>query len=142
MEIEPQHDEKLVVKHGGIPGSEFEDLNMSGSSFKQVALAEAKLDHVNMVRASFNDVNLSHITMHSVTMGGAKFKHLSLHPDEDGDIPKQEPLEFIECDLNRSTFTDCDLSGIAIKGCNLEGATVDGVLITDLLKTRQEGSQP
>jgi uncharacterized protein YjbI with pentapeptide repeats len=142
MEVAPQNDEKLVVKYGGIPGSEFEDLKMSGSSFKQVALAEARFSHVNMARASFEDANLSDITMHSVTMGGAKFKHLSLHPDEDGDIPKQDPLEFVECDLNRSTFTDCDLSGIAIKGCNLEGATIDGVLITDLLKTRREGSRP
>ena len=60
--------------------------------------------------------------------------------DKDGNIPKQQPLEFVECDLNRSTFTDCDLSGIAIKRCNLEGATIDGLLITDLLKRRLEGS--
>jgi uncharacterized protein YjbI with pentapeptide repeats len=142
MEIEPRNDEKLEVKRGGIPGSVFEDLNMSGSSFRQVALAEAKFDRVSMARASFEDVNLSDITMHSVTMGGARFKHLSLHPDEDGNVPKQEPLEFDECDLNRSTFRDCDLSGIAITGCNLEGATIDGVLITDLLKARQDGSRP
>ncbi len=138
MEVKPQNDEKLVVKYGGIPGSEFEDLNMSRSSFQQVALAEARFDHVNMVNASFADVNLSNITMHSVTMGGAKFKHLSLHPDEDGNIPKQEPLEFVECDLNRSTFTDCDLSGIAIKGCDLESATIDGVLLSALLEAYRE----
>ena len=90
MEVKPQNDEKLVVKYGGIPGSEFEDLNMSGSSFKQVALAEAKLDRVNMVHASFQDVNLSNMTVHSVTMGGAKFKHVSLHPDENGNVPKQD----------------------------------------------------
>ena len=119
MEVKPQNDEKLVVKYGGIPGSEFEDLNMSGTSFKQVALAEATLDHVNMVRASFEDVNLSNITMHSVTMGGAKFKHLSLHPDKDGKVPRQEPLEFDECDLNRSIFKDCDLSGIVIEDVNV-----------------------
>ena len=90
MEVKPQNDEKLVVKYGGIPGSEFEDLNMSGSSFKQVALAEAKLDRVNMVHASFQDVNLSNMTVHSVTMGGAKLKHVSLHPDENGNVPKQD----------------------------------------------------
>ena len=137
MEVKPQNDEKLIVKHGGIPGSEFEDLNMRGSSFEQVSLTEARFDHVNIIHASFEDVNLSNIAMHSVTMGGARFVHMSLHPDEDGNIPKQDPLEFVECDLNRSTFTDCDLSGIAIEGCSLDGATIDGVLITDLLNTQQ-----
>jgi len=150
MEIQPQNDEGLVVKHGGIVGSEFEDLNMrgarfrdvnlSGTEFFDVNLSEAKFDYINMSNASFRNMNLSDLQLHAVQMGGAKFTHMGIHPEADGTVPKQRPMGFEECDFNNSSFTRCDLSGANLSDCDLEGTRINGILVSDLLKAYENAA--
>jgi hypothetical protein len=114
----------LSVKHDWIANSEFEDLNMTGSTFK----------NINLSGATFYDINFSDVTFSAANMGGTFFKHLGPMPDKDSKQERQRLVTFEEAMLCDSTFHWCDLSGVKISECNLDGMMIDGVLVTEMIE--------
>lgn len=73
MEVKTKNDEKIVVRDGGIPHSEFDDINMQGSRFHDLDLTEAQFDDVDMSRTEFSDSCLCDTRFTSINLTGAEF---------------------------------------------------------------------
>jgi uncharacterized protein YjbI with pentapeptide repeats len=115
---------KMTVQHDCVNDSEFEDLNMAGSTF----------NNINLSGARFHDINFSDVTFTAVNLGGTLFKHLGPMPDKDSKQERQRPITFEEAMLCDSTFHACDLSGVKISECDLTGMTIDGVLVIEMVE--------
>ena len=107
--------------------------DISGSSFRDVNLAESEFENVNMSKTTMRDINLSDVSISAANLGGAHFKHLGPAPDTNGKQERQKAVTFEEAQLCDSTFTRVDLSNVKIIDCNVKGMTIDGVLVTDLI---------
>jgi catechol 2,3-dioxygenase-like lactoylglutathione lyase family enzyme len=126
MEIIDQM-EKLTVRNSNVKGTEFECVELSESTFK----------NVNMSRVLINDANLSDLEIFEAQLGGAYIHSIGLppkwHPAYREDQGEQRPLRFEQCELAGTTITSCDLKNVQIKQCNIEGLTINGIDISALI---------
>ena len=138
----------LHAKHGLIPDSRFEDLNMARTSFLNINMTHVRFDDINMMHAKFDDINMSQVDFHDINMsdstfrgvnlGGAQFKHIGPAPREDGSQDRQKPIVFEEAMLCDSRFIRVDLSGVEINDCKIENMKIDGFLVADLIRFYKE----
>jgi uncharacterized protein YjbI with pentapeptide repeats len=110
-----------------------ECVDISGSEFHTVKLAEAAFNDVDLSKATLHNINLSDIRVTAAQIGGATFKHIGPPPDKDGRQDRQRPVLFEEAMLCDSTFRKVDMSNVRIIDCQIQGMTIDGILVTDLL---------
>jgi len=115
--------DKLSLKHDCIPGSEFEDMDMSGTHFT----------NINLSGSQFHDINFSDVLFTAANIGGTTFKHIGPMPDKDGKMPRQRAVTFEEGMLCDSVFRNMDMSNVQIIASDLAGMTIDGISVTDLL---------
>lgn len=113
---------KITAKCEDVSGSEFEDLNMAGTTFT----------NINLTGARFHDINFSDVNFSAAQLGGTVFRHIGPPPHEQG--VRQRPVTFEEMTLCDSVFRDVDLSNVRLEKCDMAGMTIDGVLVTDLLR--------
>jgi len=121
---------------------------LTGSRFDDVCLGDAEFENVNLSGASFDNINLSHSKFHNISfadaeisavnLGGATFRHIGPPLNDAGVRPPQNPVSFVEADLNGSIFRDVDLSNVEIENCNVTGMKIDGIEVSDLLRAYQD----
>lgn len=132
---------KQLARHCNLAGSRFEDVNLHGAEFENANLGEASFSDINLGGAKFHNVNLGGATIAAANLGGATFKHIGPSLDASGTRPPQEPVRFVEADLNGSVFERVDLRNVKISGCLIDGLTIDGVAIAELLALHRSGPQ-
>jgi uncharacterized protein YjbI with pentapeptide repeats len=146
VEIKPNNDQPIVVKHGGIPKSQFEDLNMAGCGFKDVNLSGSEIKNtnfsnavfnsVNMSDCSFMDVNFARVKIHAANLEGADISAISkVPPDKDGNLPPSMPLVFNHCHFMGSQIKNSDLSNISIDSCKIAGMKINGISVEEMMES-------
>ena len=123
----------MIVKQENLSSSEFEDVNMTGTTFTNIRLFQAKFEDVNLSESRFHNINFSDVQFTAAQIGGTLFKHIGPPPDKDGKQARQRPVTFEEMMLCDSLFRKVDLSGVKIVDCDMTGMTIDGILVKDLL---------
>ena len=123
----------MTVKHEKIASSEFEDLDMTGTSFTNIRLFQSRFDDINLAESRFHNINFSDVQFTAAQIGGTIFKHIGPPPDKHGKQARQRPVTFEEAMLCDSVFRKVDLSNVKIIDCDITGMTIDGVLVSDLL---------
>jgi len=118
-----------------------EHADISGSTFRDVNLAEAEFDDVNLSGARLHNINLSDLTVTAAQIGGSTFSCIGPPPDQEGRQERQRPVTFRNAMLCDSTFEKVDLSGVKIVNCKLDGMTIDGVPVSELMKAHQDRNQ-
>lgn len=116
--------ERKSFQHDGIPGWEFEDMNMAGTQFT----------NINLSGSRFQDINFSDVLFTAAQIGGTTFRHIGPPPCKVGGQERQRPVTFEWGTLCDSTFRKMDLTNVRIMDCDLSGMTIDGILVTDLLR--------
>ena len=128
----------MVIKHDNISESEFEDLNMTGTTFTNVRLFQSKFQDINFSESRFHNINFSDVQFTGAQIGGTLFKHIGPPHDKDGKVPRQRPVTFEEMMLTDSVFRKVDLSGVKIVDCDMTGMTIDGILVSDLIAAHKK----
>lgn len=115
---------KISIAHEDIAGSEFEDLNMTGTHFT----------NINLSGAQFHDINFSDVRFTAAQIGGTMFKHIGPPPCQKGNQTRQRPVTFEEGILCDSVFRKMDMTNVKIEECDVTGMTIDGFVVTDLIQ--------
>ncbi|WP_164669421.1 pentapeptide repeat-containing protein [Virgibacillus doumboii] len=116
---------------------------MSGSTFKEVMAENLYFQNVNLTGTKITDANLSDLHIEDAQIGGAIFRNIGLppedHPNYDSNATHRT-VTFENCDLHASTVKNCDLSNVEISDCDMKGLKINGILVEDLLKNFNGGS--
>ncbi|MDF2721014.1 MAG: hypothetical protein K0Q59_689 [Paenibacillus sp.] len=129
--------QKVVVLNSNISGSEFTDCFASDLVFKDISLPNVKIEYADLKNCSFNDMNmrngkisdanLTGLEINGVNMSGMKIRNAGA---------KDGPVTFENIKIPNSKIFDSDLSNVDITNCNIEGLKINGVLIEELMKSR------
>jgi len=130
----------MNLKHDDISSSEFEDLNMTGTTFTNIRLLRARFHDINLSESRFHNINFSDVQFTGAQIGGTLFKHIGPPHDKDGKVPRQRPVTFEEMMLCDSVFRKVDLSGVKIVDCDMTGMTIDGILVSELIAAHKKQS--
>ena len=77
MDIQETRDQ-LTVKNAVVPNSEFDDVNMSNTTFNNINLSVARITRANLTNARIDDANMANITINDVKLSNGRITNSNL----------------------------------------------------------------
>jgi uncharacterized protein YjbI with pentapeptide repeats len=116
---------------------------MSGMAINDVNLAGTNVSNVNLSGVAIKNANFSYAIINHVHLFGTEFHNVVLPQEGDGNFDANgdyKPIRFQNCDLSKGQLLNCNLTNMEITNCDITGLKINGILVEDLIKSREGNS--